>query len=914
MPTARVKVNGQWYDIGGLSNSERQAILGEANQYASQLFQGMREEIHNLTQAVQDTNSYVDGAFKDGIISEVEAKTIQTYLKNLETKKAEMDREYNDILGNVYLSEESRASLTSAKSFYDEKYNALVDEINNAIADGKASQGEITLVDQGFVDYNNAISLLVSALRSATEQIGEAKANEALTNAMNYADGKIAPIETRLLNAESQITQTAEDIQLRVTRTEMETTMASVKQEAIDEANAYADQLKSQSDSAISNLQAQINDTNTYIDNSFKDGIITSLEASGIANYLNTLGTVKNAFDASYDQLSTNSYLKDPYKTNLQNAKSDLDTAYTNLVNAINAAIADGIATAEEKNDVDTKFQLYNDTVTIYRMRVEQAIDSIAKEKALEAENNANAYTDGQLVPIEQRLTTAESTITQHSNEIAMRVTQEVHDADMAQTLNEAKAYADNLKALTDQSVADLQAQINNTQTYIDGAFKDGIIYEAEYKKIQSYLNTLNESKMQFDNRYNEIYNNTWLMGTPKTDLATAKSNYDEKYNELITTINNAIADQLANATETQAVDTAFTNYNNSVALLVSTLERAIDAISQAKADKAKQDAQTYADQMRADIDGQIQSLQNDINATSEYIDNAFKDGVISETEAKRIATYINVLNESKSVFDQRYSEIYNNTLLSSSYKLDLDMKKQTYDSSYNDLINSINAAIADGVATPAESTDVDIKFSAYNTAARDLTSSIEKAIDNIAQNKANLAQQNAQQYTDSVIAPIDSRLSTAESTITQHADEIALRVTREEFNTAIQNTNNTINQNTAQLASDISQAQARADEAYNYAADLENDIVYKVEIESTNGLIFKNGNINTILNAKVYRGTQDVTDTIDASRFKWTRISDDPVADEAWNSAHSTGTKSITVTSDDVHVRATFRVDILDG
>ena len=914
MPTAKVKVDGKWYEVGGLSNAERQSILGEASQYANQLFQGMQDEINSLNQAVQDTNNYIDGAFKDGIITEVEARAIQTHLKTLESKKAELDREYNDVLGNVHLNEESRASLTSAKAFYDTKYNALVDEILNAIVDGEASQGETTLVDQRFVEYNNAISLLVSALRSATEQIGEEKANETLANAIDYTDGKIAPIESRLLHAESQITQTAQEIQLRVTQQHLDTVMGNVKQEAIEEANAYADGLLQQTTESLQNLQTQIEDTNTYIDNAFRDGIITALEASGIANYLNTLGAMKNSFDASYDVLSSNSYLKGTYKTNLDNAKADLDEAHTNLVNAINQAIADNVTIAEEKNDVDTKFQLYNDAVTIYRMRAEQATDAIAREKALEAESNAKDYTNGQLVPIQQKLVTAESTITQLSDEISLRVTQEVHDADLAETLNQAKAYADDLKDLTDQSLQDLQNQIDVTEAYIDGTFRDGIIYEAEYKKIQSYLNTLSESKTQFDSRYNEIYNNTWLIGTAKTNLSTAKTNYDAKYNHLIDTINDVIADQLVDITESQAVDSAFTDYNNALALLASTLEKAIDSISQAKADRAKQDAQAYADNIRSTIDGQIQALQNDINATSDYIDNAFKDGVISEAEAKRISTYINILNESKNVFDQRYQEIYNNSLLGPTYKLELNNKKQAYNSAYNNLINSINTAIADGTASPNEATDVDIKFSAYNTAAKDLTSAIERAIDNIAQNKANQAQQNAQQYADDTIAPIDSRLSETESSITQLADEISLRVTKTEFDTVIQNTNDAIQQNTAQLASDISQAQARADEAYNYAAELENDIVYKVEIISSNGVIFKNGQINTVLNAKVYRGTQDITNTIPATRFKWTRISNDPVADEAWNTAHSTGTKSITITSNDVISKSTFQVNILDS
>jgi hypothetical protein len=91
------------------------------------------------------------------------------------------------------------------------------------------------------------------------------------------------------------------------------------------------------------------------------------------------------------------------------------------------------------------------------------------------------------------------------------------------------------------------------------------------------------------------------------------------------------------------------------------------------------------------------------------------------------------------------------------------------------------------------------------------------------------------------------------------------------------------------------------------------NNIVYKVEIISSNGITFKNGNINTNLQAKVYHGSDDVTDIIDSSKFQWTRSSNDIAGDSTWNFNHAGGYKSITITSDDVSVRASFTCTISD-
>ena len=84
------------------------------------------------------------------------------------------------------------------------------------------------------------------------------------------------------------------------------------------------------------------------------------------------------------------------------------------------------------------------------------------------------------------------------------------------------------------------------------------------------------------------------------------------------------------------------------------------------------------------------------------------------------------------------------------------------------------------------------------------------------------------------------------------------------------------------------------------------------VDIFSTNGNIFKNDAINTTLIVRVYKGTEDITDTIDANRFKWTRVSSDAEGDILWNNANFGGTKEVNITSGDVNNRATFNVTII--
>lgn len=116
----------------------------------------------------------------------------------------------------------------------------------------------------------------------------------------------------------------------------------------------------------------------------------------------------------------------------------------------------------------------------------------------------------------------------------------------------------------------------------------------------------------------------------------------------------------------------------------------------------------------------------------------------------------------------------------------------------------------------------------------------------------------------------------------------------------------------TAQVVA--SSASAKADVLETKVTEVEKNVTYKVDIISTNGQIFKNGVISTTLLARVYHGTQDVTDTIDANRFRWTRVSLDTSGDTAWNTAHFGGTKTITINTNDVKNRATFNCEILES
>lgn len=84
-------------------------------------------------------------------------------------------------------------------------------------------------------------------------------------------------------------------------------------------------------------------------------------------------------------------------------------------------------------------------------------------------------------------------------------------------------------------------------------------------------------------------------------------------------------------------------------------------------------------------------------------------------------------------------------------------------------------------------------------------------------------------------------------------------------------------------------------------------NIGFQVQIVSSNGNIFKNGQIETTLSVVLMVAREDMTNEYDEACFRWTRKSSDSEGDRIWNMVNSTGQKSIDISGDDVVGRATF-------
>lgn len=124
---------------------------------------------------------------------------------------------------------------------------------------------------------------------------------------------------------------------------------------------------------AADDAAAGVDSLKNFTDKAFADGIIDRAEAASIEKYINSVTETKDAVEASYTVVYENSLLGGSAKSNLHAAKSAFDTAVANLLASVSTASVDGIATAEEKADVDAKYELFNTAYKTYTTRIEEA-------------------------------------------------------------------------------------------------------------------------------------------------------------------------------------------------------------------------------------------------------------------------------------------------------------------------------------------------------------------------------------------------------------------------------------------------------------------------------------------------------------------------------------------------------------
>ncbi|MDY5852942.1 MAG: phage tail protein [Bacilli bacterium] len=166
----------------------------------------------------------MNGAFKDGIISEAETKAINERLVQLDKEKTDLDVQYNAIITNSNLQGTAKINISNAKNDFNSKYTDLKSYIISAISDKKVTDVEKTNINTKTNSYNTALANLQKSFNEALDSISKIKADNAQTNANNHTDSEINKVVTNTNSKFSEIKATTDAISSKVEKVEETTT------------------------------------------------------------------------------------------------------------------------------------------------------------------------------------------------------------------------------------------------------------------------------------------------------------------------------------------------------------------------------------------------------------------------------------------------------------------------------------------------------------------------------------------------------------------------------------------------------------------------------------------------------------------------------------------------------------------
>lgn len=281
-----------------------------------------------------------------------------------------------------------------------------------------------------------------------------------------------------------------------------------------------------------------------------------------------------------------------------------------------------------------------------------------------------------------------------------------------------SKAYLEAAKAQKAAEEAkkeanDAKQTVTNMKDFTDEAFKDGIVDRQEAAAIEKYLNSIKSIQKSVAESYSKVYGNPLLSGTAKVELKTAYDGFNVATTELITAIDDAIADGVATSTEVALVDGRYDTFNTKYGDFIAYLNAANNFIqdkintSAEDAKKAAEEAQKAADAAKAEAE-----------AAKQRLDKWAEDGVISPTEKQSIKDEIVRIDADKTNITAGY------TL----YSLGSPTGYLNAHSDYRAVLVTLSASTPENITIPSDFASKQSAYYNQRTAALNAISDAAKA------------------------------------------------------------------------------------------------------------------------------------------------------------------------------------------
>jgi phage minor structural protein len=489
----------------------------------------------------------------------------------------------------------------------------------------------------------------------------------------------------------------------------------------------------------LSELAGALGDFEETVNNTFRDGIIEEAEAKAIKSHKAQLSKEKKDIDQKYDTIRNHSLIvaseASTVRNNLTSAKSEFNTAHSDLVSYIDTAISNGKATEAEYNATISRFGTYEAKLATLSFRLEEANDYISSVKATVAETNAKSHAETKAQAAQEA---AEKYALAQAN--AERVKAEAYAdgkvtdeekariADVNAKLKAAKEHADTTSAAAEKAAKEhADTEIGNIQIGGRNLLPNSEIIEHRNHNSHYILTPTKAGQYTISFDYEIIEEistiTSFLLYSHATGVGSfagvpLKTEGQDRTHLTFEVTENMIGSSIALYAGTNAA----TSRENKMDFIEIMIERGNKPTGWSPAPE--------------DIDAQFNTINENALGLNSDLTDAFKDGIISNSEAKSIEDSLNTVKSDFENINQRYQNVYNNAKLSGSPKSNLYSAKVSFNSAYNSLVDYISSIITSGEVTDTQKSTYTSRYSTYRDKIGLLSDAIETAWDAITNQK----------------------------------------------------------------------------------------------------------------------------------------------------------------------------------
>lgn len=598
-------------------------ILGfkEQNEINGQKFATIEQTVDGIKQTVGKVQEDIEGNTQ-------QISTLKQTSDSISAEVSSLDRKFNEDLEAKKLRDDISSAILSLQS----TLGLFSSDMSKYMEDNKLSdieKEEITNykneLETDKLELNTYLDTIISALKAngQTDKVNTLTTQKDLlntsiknliTNINNacvdnvFTNTEISTITSYFANVNSKLTETKNLVSDYI--------FLGVGGDLIEEIGKIVVQ-QNQISLSVSKTESSLKNSLNLAKALVQD-IIDSNNTT-LLNYKNCLNIITEDRTITQEEIDS-----------LQVRINAMDETVNNILTKKNEISSNSLLDSDIKNELEKAYEDFINKYQVMKDTVDGAISN-------------GIVNDVELIDINEKINEYYELL----NNIHSKMCDAVDNID-TNTTNKAIADA---KSDVQKEINELSDIVNNIQVDAEGAILGSFIDKQEKDNILQNLSILEREKLDVDNRFNEWYNSSFLYGNLKQTYKQVYDEYVNKYN-ILRDLCNTIANKsdLVSDEERLSIDNATNELLTALNNFFKESETVIGIITSNEMNYIKNN-----------LSKDFNDINNALNDLNTQMNEAFKDGIITEMELKNINNMLIQLDKEKMDIDKTYDEIYNN-------------------------------------------------------------------------------------------------------------------------------------------------------------------------------------------------------------------------------------------------------------